>query len=51
MKNYIIAEASPWDKIWGIGLAAEDPKSWDVTTWEGENLLGKALMKARDFLS
>ena len=51
LKNYIIAEAAPWDKVWGIGLAADNPKAWDVTTWEGENLLGKALMKVREELS
>lgn len=36
-------EAAPWDKIWGIGLAADDPKAWDINTWEGLNLLGESL--------
>jgi ribA/ribD-fused uncharacterized protein len=47
----IIVEASPIDKIWGIGLSASDPRAWDQSTWEGTNLLGQALMKARAILS
>lgn len=41
--SLIFAEASPWDKIWGIGLGPDDEKAWDVSTWEGENLLGQVL--------
>ena len=37
-------------KIWGIGLGPNDPKAWDVSTWEGQNLLGKVLMQVRDEL-
>jgi ribA/ribD-fused uncharacterized protein len=47
---YILCEAAPWDKIWGNGLAADDPKAGDIATWEGQNLLGKALMKVRSIL-
>lgn len=43
-----IVEASPVDKIWGIGLAEDDPRAWNKTTWQGLNLLGKCLMRARD---
>lgn len=46
----IIAEASPYDKIWGIGLKATDPDSQHPTKWKGQNLLGKALMRVRDSL-
>jgi len=46
----IIAEASPYDKIWGIGLKATDPESQDPMKWKGQNLLGKALMRVRDEL-
>jgi len=46
----IIAEASPYDKIWGIGLKANDPDSKNPTKWKGQNLLGKALMRVRDEL-
>ena len=43
----IIAEASPGDKVWGIGLKASDPDSQNPTKWKGQNLLGKALMRVR----
>jgi ribA/ribD-fused uncharacterized protein len=48
--NKIIAEASPVDRIWGIGLAVDDPLALDTTTWKGENLLGITLMKVREKL-
>lgn len=44
----ILVEASPYDKIWGVGLAEEDPLILDEKNWKGENLLGKALMKVRE---
>lgn len=47
-KNRILVEASPIDKKWGIGLAEEDPRALDESQWQGENLLGVALMKTRD---
>ncbi|MDQ7757875.1 NADAR domain-containing protein [Xanthomonas sontii] len=43
----MLVEASPVDRIWGIGLAADDPRAADPTTWQGENLLGFALMEVR----
>lgn len=46
----IIVEASPVDAIWGIGLAENDPKALNPNHWEGENLLGYALMEVRDLL-
>lgn len=46
----IIAEASPYDKIWGIGLDASDPNSKDQEKWKGQNLLGKCLMTVRENL-
>ncbi len=48
--NKILAEASPVDKVWGIGLAADDDHILDETNWTGQNLLGKALMSVRDSL-
>ena len=44
----ILVEASPYDRVWGIGLAAEDPRAQDPQQWRGENLLGFALMEVRD---
>lgn len=46
----IICEASPVDKIWGIGLSEDNPLAWDTNTWKGENLLGRALMQVRENL-
>ena len=46
----ILVEASPYDKIWGIGLDIETAKEGSVEDWKGENLLGCALMETRDWL-
>lgn len=44
----LIAEASPYDKIWGIGLNRETAVKGTPEQWVGENLLGCALMEVRD---
>ncbi len=46
----ILAEASPSDKIWGIGIDKETAEKGGVEHWQGENLLGCALMEVRDWL-
>lgn len=46
----VLAEASPVDKIWGIGLAEDDHKASNPNLWKGENLLGYALMEVRERL-
>ena len=46
----VLVEASPVDRIWGIGLAADDPRAQDPARWRGSNLLGFALMQARAML-
>jgi ribA/ribD-fused uncharacterized protein len=46
----VIAEASPMDKIWGIGLAPDDVDARDPANWQGKNYLGELLMVARDSL-
>ncbi|MER7663380.1 MULTISPECIES: NADAR family protein [unclassified Streptomyces] len=46
----VLVEASPLDRIWGIGLAADDERAQDPTRWRGQNLLGFALMEAREEL-
>lgn len=46
----VLAEASPYDGIWGIRLGLEDPKAQDPDCWNGENLLGFALMETRELL-
>jgi ribA/ribD-fused uncharacterized protein len=46
----VLVEASPVDRVWGIGLAADDEAATDPERWKGPNLLGFALMEARERL-
>ncbi|MGC9498644.1 NADAR family protein [Streptomyces sp. WG7] len=46
----VLVEASPVDRVWGIGLAADDEAATDPERWRGPNLLGFALMAARGLL-
>ena len=52
-----LAEASPFDPVWGIGLRADDSEAQGPSRWrgkntplggEGETLLEKALSAVRD---
>lgn len=47
----VIAEASPVDTIWGIGLAEDHSAATDPARWRGLNLLGFALMEVRTLLT
>jgi hypothetical protein len=47
----VLVEASPLDRVWGIGLAADDERAEHPDAWRGLNLLGFALMAARDRLT
>ena len=42
-----LVEASPFNKIWGIGLHASDPHSRSRKTWKGQNLLGEILTEVK----
>ena len=44
----LLVEASPYDRIWGIGYGAANAEA-NRGNWGG-NLLGKALMRVRDRL-
>ena len=46
----VLAEASPYDNIWGIRLSAIAPEVQNPAKWQGQNLLGFALMEVRDEL-
>lgn len=48
--DHVLVEASPVDRIWGIGLAADDPAAENPHKWDGLNLLGFALMQVREQL-
>ncbi|GAA4217428.1 NADAR domain-containing protein [Actinocatenispora rupis] len=50
-RGRVLVEASPRDRVWGIGLAATDPRAADPARWRGTNLLGFALMRARSTLA
>ena len=43
----VLVEASPRDRVWGIGLSAGHERAADPRQWHGLNLLGFALMRAR----
>ena len=43
----LLAEASPRDLVWGIGLDAATAAEIDPSEWPGQNLLGKILMELR----
>ena len=42
-----LVEASPRDRIWGVGMAQSDPAIMDPKNWKGLNLLGQVLCDVR----
>jgi len=49
-KGTTLVEASPFDRIWGIGCYATEPAAQRRETWRGVNLLGEILTDIRDEL-
>lgn len=50
-KNRVLVEASPRDRIWGIGMSKNNEKANYPSQWRGQNLLGFALMEVREELN
>ena len=46
----VLAEASPYDRSWGVGLAEHDKRFRDISRWRGSNLLGRVCMRVRSDL-
>ena len=49
-RKRILVEASPRDRIWGIGMGKANPDAQNPLKWRGTNLLGFALTQVRDEL-
>ena len=46
----LLAECAVKDRIWGIGLSMRDADRLDREKWQGQNLLGYAIMMVRERL-
>jgi len=46
----VFVEASPHDRVWGIGMRKTDKGIEDPKNWRGQNLLGKAITEAKRLL-
>lgn len=46
----LIVEASPIDRIWGVGIDKDNPNIYNKEKWKGDNCLGEVLMSIRNTL-
>ena len=49
-KGTTIVEASPYDRIWGVGMREADRRITNRENWQGRNWLGEVLTNVREFL-
>ena len=47
---YILAESVACDTVWATGTDLDDERTYKIEEWQGQNLLGKILMKVREML-
>lgn len=47
-RSHTLVEASPGDKLWGIGWKEEDPEAARRAAWQGQNRLGEVLTALRE---
>ena len=47
-KDKIVVEGADYDKIWGVGIAWDDPQIEDEASWQGTNWLGQCIMRVRE---
>jgi predicted NAD-dependent protein-ADP-ribosyltransferase YbiA (DUF1768 family) len=43
-RHKVLVEGAHYDKVWGVGLAWNDPRITDPANWQGTNWLGEVLM-------
>ncbi|WP_375708447.1 NADAR family protein [Paenibacillus albidus] len=49
-KGTTLVKAGRSDLIWGVGLAEDDPRIHNRSSWQGHNLLGEILTQLREKL-
>lgn len=49
-RDKFFVEASPYDKIWGIGLGESAEGIENPANWQGKNWLGQCINQARDYI-
>ncbi len=50
-RGTLLVHASPHDRVWGIGLSADDPGARSKRRWRGLNLLGFTLTRVREAIA
>ena len=46
----VLVEASPYDRVWGIGMSEDTARLTPAKFWLGENLLGRIITQVREDL-